>query len=311
MTQPRASRPGLFHGQNVTENSLDALLADLTDEPVADTETNSEAEHEAQASEPADETESQEPETETEAEPEGDEPEGEDKDKDEDKDEPEEPKKKKLSGSERLKRRIAALEAELTERRAAPAPAGDDLAKALETEIGAPPKEEDFKGDYLAYERALTAYETEKRIVARDIKRQLATQQVRAQAAQIETIEEHKERLDELEKAQPGSRAKLAKAAKSGLSPADHVAALVLESEKSAYLAVHLADHPDLVADLNRMNPVKAAREIGRLEARLSLPKPKTATKAPPPVAPVRGAASPSSPDKDLTAWLSKQYGRR
>jgi hypothetical protein len=53
-----------------------------------------------------------------------------------------------------------------------PAPvAGDEkaLASAVEAEIGAPPKESEFP-DWFAYERALTAYETEKRIVSRELK---------------------------------------------------------------------------------------------------------------------------------------------
>jgi hypothetical protein len=39
---------------------------------------------------------------------------------------------------------------------------------------------------------------------------------------------------------------------------------------------------------------VEAARELGRIEARLSLPKPRTQTDAPEPITPVRGKASAS-----------------
>lgn len=272
----------------------------------ADTEQTSEAEFrdldavEAETAEPADET----TQDKAEPDPEGEQPEGEDEP------EPEEKPKKKLSGSERLKRRIAFLEAELAERRPAPVADGDALARAVEAEIGAPPQEQDFEGDYLAFERALTVYETEKRIVARDVKRQLATQQARAQEAAHETIADHMDRLEELEKAAPGSKEKLAKAAKSGLAPSDAVANLVLESDKSAHLAVHLAENPTLLDRLNRMSPMQANREIGRLEARLSSPPPRKATQAPKPVAPVKGAARPSfDPNKASVGDLAKYLG--
>jgi hypothetical protein len=229
----------------------------------------------------------------------------------EEKDEDEGSKPKKLSGAARAARRIERLEAELAElrERRPAAAAGDatDLNAAIESEIGGPPDEKDFP-DFLAYERALTAYETEKRIVARELKKEAAKAANVQRERLVEVIETHNERLDELEALLPGVKAKIAA---SDAKVARHVGELVIESEKSALLQAHLSAKPDVLASLNRMSPVAAAREIGRLEARLSLPKPRTETRAPAPVRAPKGAASPSTHDSEISAWMAKTYGPR
>jgi molecular chaperone GrpE (heat shock protein) len=58
-----------------------------------------------------------------------------------------------------------------------------------------------------------------------------------------------------------------------GQAPKDHVAAIILESDKSALLKYHFASNPRKLAEINSMSPLSAAREIGRLEASLSSPK--------------------------------------
>jgi hypothetical protein len=281
--------------QNADAGGLEELLAgieqsDATEEAKAEPTANAET-------------------TDTENEGSEDKPEGEDKEH-EDEDEGEQPKPKKPSGSERLKRRISALEAQLAQQDRRPPAAGDEkaLASAVEAEIGAPPKESEFP-DWFAYERALTAYETEKRIVSRELKGRAAQAEQATRARVAELVEDHNDRLEELERRLPGSRAKLA--AVDGVPVARHVEHLILESEKSAHLALHFAEHPEKLAALNRLPPVAAARELGRLESRLSLPKPRTETKAPAPIRSPKGGAAPSSPDADLQAWLTKQYGKR
>jgi hypothetical protein len=49
-----------------------------------------------------------------------------------------------------------------------------------------------------------------------------------------------------------------------------HVGEVILESELGPQLAYHFAKNPDVLLRLNGMNPVQAAREIGKLEATLS-----------------------------------------
>lgn len=81
------------------------------------------------------------------------------------------------------------------------------------------------------------------------------------------------------------------------VSPA--LSMMVLESESPHDLAYHLGKNPELARSLSAMNPVAAARELGRIESRLSAPRPKPTTTAPEPITPVRGTASATkNPDK-------------
>lgn len=74
---------------------------------------------------------------------------------------------------------------------------------------------------------------------------------------------------------------------------------IIATSDVGADVAYHLGQNKALAAQIARMNPVEAARAIGRIEVSLQLPKPRTETKAPPPISPVRGGASAiPNPDK-------------
>ena len=81
------------------------------------------------------------------------------------------------------------------------------------------------------------------------------------------------------------------------VSPALSVA--ILESDAAHDIAYHLGKNPDVALRLSKMNPVQAARELGKLEARLSEPKP--VTKAPDPYKPARGASAPAPRIDDMT----------
>lgn len=282
----------------MTEESLDTLLAGL-DAPAGENEQTSDATEETETvSAGAEETAEN---------PAGDEPKPEEPNPDDEPDE--EPKPKKPSGSERLKRRIQALEAQLAQRAPAPGAGGaEDIARAVEAEIGAPPKEEDFKGDYLAYERALTAYEVRKALKGDEVRARGAQSQTLAQERMAERVEALHEAQDEARKAIPDFD-KVVSATES-VAVAPHVAEEILDSDKAALLQYHFAKNPKALDALNRASPREVAREIGRLEARLSLPKPQTATKAPAPIAPLKGAAAPRSEDAEIDSFLSKTYGK-
>lgn len=291
--------------------AMDTLLADLMDQsPKAEPEKAPEATE----GEAAETTEKETGETVSE-EPEKGETDDAESDTDDEADDEPKPKRSK-SGSARWKARAEALQAELAEVRSRlPAGDGADMAKAVKAEIGPPPKESDFS-DYLAYERALTAYEVEKKLVAREIKSRAAAEAMRAQAQIGALIEEFQEREADTAKALPDYSDVVAKAR--GVAVDESLAKLILESEKGPLLKYHFAKNPEKLRSLNalaatntREGIAAVAREIGRLEARLSLPNPKAATKAPAPVAAVKGGATPASPEKELDAWLSKTYGNR
>ncbi len=77
------------------------------------------------------------------------------------------------------------------------------------------------------------------------------------------------------------------------------VAEIVMASDSAADVAYHIASQPKLAAEIAKMPPIEAARTIGRIEAQLSLPKPRTQTNAPTPITPVKsGAAAVPDPSR-------------
>ena len=165
------------------------------------------------------------PEPEADTEPEGDEPEGDteteaeasdqdadddtsdddDVDDDEDdSDDGDEPKRKKASRNERYKRQAERLKAEneaLRSRSSNGSLPQDDaaLVRAIEhrvqQEIGEPPKEADFKGDYIGFEREMQAYLSEKRVVTREVKKQFVQAVETEQNRMVELVADHKARV--------------------------------------------------------------------------------------------------------------------
>lgn len=216
------------------------------------------------------------------------------------------PKPKKLSGSERWKRRAAAAEAELQALRAARPT--QDVASEVEKIIGKPPKEDDYKGDYLAFERAQTVYELDKRQAEREVRSRTSQQEARAAELRREAAEAHQERVEEFRQKATDFDDVLRSAADLKASPT--VEDLILDSDKSAHLVYFLAKHPDRLHALNGMSERQAAREIGRIESRLSLPQPKTQTQAPKPVTPPKGGAAVPSVDREIDSYLAKTYGK-
>jgi len=234
--------------------------------------------------------------------PEDTEPKAEDPEKVEepagDSDEDSEPAPKKRSGTARLKARLAAAQAELEALKRI-APKQDDnaaLAGLVETEIGPAPKEADFN-DYLAYQNATIAYETERRIVTRELKQKAAQAQESQTAEQDEIIEVFKERADVARQTLKDFDEVTKAATMSPTHPA--IIHLILSSEKGPELAYYLSKNPKAVQRLNEMSPFGAAREIGKLEASVSSATPKTVTKAPAPVEAIRGGTAPSSKDPE------------
>ena len=78
-----------------------------------------------------------------------------------------------------------------------------------------------------------------------------------------------------------------------GLFPeGNHLPDLIMGSDSAADLAYSVAKDRDLHDRLVTMHPYEAARELGRIEARMSAPKPRLETNAPEPITPVRPKAS-------------------
>lgn len=88
-------------------------------------------------------------------------------------------------------------------------------------------------------------------------------------------------------------------------APSQSVAEVLAESPLGAEVAYHLATHPDLYRRINSLAPVAAARELGILEATFAPRKetPKTATKAPKPVAPVTAPVAVKATNDGLLVY--------
>jgi hypothetical protein len=169
----------------------------------------------------------------------------------------------------------------------------------------APPKEAPKKptpdqfDDYGAYVEALTDFKADEKVnTALDAREKAAAEKQQAQTR----VTTWNERVIEARKSIPDYDAVMAA---SEVPIADFVLDELRDSELGPQLAYHLDKNPDVAAKLNTMNPRQAAREIGRLEAKLMstvsaspdpvevpkeaeppAPKVKT-TNAPPPVKPV------------------------
>ncbi|MGR3525070.1 MAG: hypothetical protein ACU0CT_03610 [Paracoccaceae bacterium] len=74
----------------------------------------------------------------------------------------------------------------------------------------------------------------------------------------------------------------------------DQMAEIIKSSDMGADLAYYLGKNKAIAADIAKMQPIEAARVMGRIEASLSAPRPRTETKAPDPITPVRGKAAAS-----------------
>jgi hypothetical protein len=296
------------------DSQLERELAALEGAP-AENEKPSEAKTETpgEGEEGQAETETTEADAEAEESDAGDDAGEDDKGEGEGDDETEKPEeedkpRKKPSGSERLKRRIAALERELETRSRGTDGAVDQAA--VESVIGKPPREEDFKGDFLAFERAQTAYEVRKAIQEDRQREQAQARSAAQQAARQDLIDDHAERIAEFKAKVPDFDDAMKQVA--GKHPiSEHLLELILDSDKSAHLAYSLAKNPERIDRLNAMSPVAAAREIGHIESRLALPQPKTQTQAKRPVVPPKGGAKPPHVDDQINKYLSDKYGRR
>jgi hypothetical protein len=183
------------------------------------------------------------------------------------------------------------------------------LQRALEyavlQKIGDPPRQEDFGNDYVAFANAKLAYEIDARQVSREVRRDFATAIKTEQDRVSGQVAEHKERVQRLRSRVKDFDEVMARAT---LPVMPHVERLLLASKKSDRLTYVLGKNQAKLAQLNRSSPEEAAREIGRLEGRLSLPPAKSKTQARKPITPLRGSgASPPSGLAAVNAWAKKQ----
>jgi len=254
----------------------------------------------------------------SEAEPEGDKPEGEattetkpQEKTSEDDDEEDDSSPKRRSRSQRQRRRIERLERENAELRGRDVGnrqiSQADFNRIVDEATGPRPKEADFNGDYLAYDRALLRHEIRRdqmvdQVRAEHTRRHMSRVTNLQEAAQdhLDRVAEFRKQVPDFDKAFEGK----------DLKASPLLEESVIQSDQSAQLVYHLAKNPRTLDRINSMtDPVAVARAVGRLEGQLSLPSAKKQTQAPRPLSPPRGGASPASQDRDLDNWLNGFYG--
>lgn len=209
---------------------------------------------------------------------------------------------KKPSRSQRLQRKVQLLAAENEElRRGAPParPAQDAGSGSTADAAEKPPQEKDFNGDYLAYERALNAWNVEQSAMkaARKVASEERAQRAASHEAETrrERVLAHQDRVEELKERVPDFDDVMKTAANLRIN--DEVAAEIIGSDKSALIQLYLAKNPDKVSDLNGLTGRELARAVGRLEGAVRLPAAKRATDATPPVVPLAGGGTAASFD--------------
>jgi hypothetical protein len=225
----------------------------------------------------------------------------------------EEDKPRKRSRSARYRDQITRLENENAQLRSR---AGGSLTKVqieehVESIIGPEPQEKQFD-NFLQYEHEHTAWLLDKRNVMRETVRAVEKAQKERVENMRENVERHQERVEDFRTRNGKESAEdydavMRKAEKLMVAPT--VEELILESPKSAHLQYFFARNPQRLDKLNRMSERNAAKEIAHIEARLSLPQPKTKTAAPSPSRSPKGGVAPRSQESDLNAWGKQKYG--
>lgn len=192
---------------------------------------------------------------------------------------------RKRSRSERYKSKIAAQAAQIAELQQR-LTAGEQPKDAPK-----PPRPEDFQ-NYNDYEDARAAFNTQQAVNKALSESRKQENQTRLQEARAELVDEFMEGVASIKERIPDFDSVM-DACKVDLR--GDISDLILSSEKGPHLAYELAKNNGAkLRELHSMSATEAARAIGRMEARLSLPQPKKQTQAPTPIKPPIGGAAPS-----------------
>lgn len=191
----------------------------------------------------------------------------------------------KRSRSDRYKSKIAAQAARIAELES-------QQAERSSKEAPKPPRLEDFNYDQQAYEDARLAFNTEQAVNKAVAETRKTDNETKLREARQELVEEFNEGVSRI-KNRIADYDAVMESCKVDLRK--DVADLILSSEKGPHLVYELAkSNGAKLREVQSLTPIEAARAIGRIEARLSLPTPKTQTQAPTPIKPPVGGSAPS-----------------
>ena len=191
---------------------------------------------------------------------------------------------------ERRKAEMKRLEDEARAAKGELAALEDAKQKAAEAaQTNTPPVESDFQ-DYNAYLIAVGTYESLKAIDGRAVRE--AEENASKAQARIDQLREQTQREihmawnDQVVEA----RTRYADFEQVAFTApiSDGLAEMVATSDMGADVAYYLGTNRDEAARISHLTPLEQAKAIGRIEAQISLPKPKSTPQAPDPVAPVK-----------------------
>lgn len=157
--------------------------------------------------------------------------------------------------------------------------------------------------DYETYVEALTDWKTSQKIAEAVKSQRAATAQERQQAEAMELARSWAGKQETARK-EIADYDEVMGGADTVVAP--YVTDAILTSDRGPEVAYHLAKNPALAEKLNRLNPLAAAREIGRIEAALEKSSPGTTRAAPP--APARTTRSSATTTNDPTKMSHEEY---
>jgi hypothetical protein len=204
---------------------------------------------------------------------------------------------KRLTRNQRLQRKAARLSTMVAEQAAEL----EKLRQATDkTDAESEPKEADYNGDWTKFQADYAAWKAAKTVGQKFAEREQRDAEHRLRERRQEAADEFLERSEQIKSNIPDFEQVLGAFRNAGGDFAPHVIEELMESEKGPMLAYTLAKTPGLAAQLNALSPRDAAREIGRLEAKVALPQPKRQTQAPAPLTTVKGGAAQTKSIADL-----------
>lgn len=158
-----------------------------------------------------------------------------------------------------------------------------------------------YKADVKAFSQQMWAYQSQQgQAQASKVQQEVESAKVDAVwKAQVESAKEEFKDFDSV-------------ALNPNLPVSEAMAEVIRESDIGAALLYELGKKPDVALNIANMSPVKAARELGKLEARLQV-APKKESKAPAPVKTVSGKGeSAGLPDDqmDIDEWMARERKR-
>ena len=198
------------------------------------------------------------------------------------------------------------------EEASARADAAETKARELEAEVASlkaankadadtPPKEEDFE-DHDEFIVALSTHTAKQAIRQEEAERRETEVQTQRETVAADKAERFKASIAE---AQGKFKDYDEVALSDKVAVSEHMMSALVESDKGPELLYWLGSNLDEAKRLSQLDLPNAARELGRIEARLESPIPKTVTNAPPPPKTIKGGGTPK---KSLSEMSMSEY---